>query len=122
MVRAYLSFWKEHRSILLEGDLAPLYPHLLYPIVTARQNDTQISALYGNLPLECGGDLPGTLILVNGTYRAELILDLAEDTGPWRMTAVDCMGTAQPETARTLPAGLHKVPVPPAGHTILRRG
>lgn len=121
MLRSYLKFWREHRELLLEGDLEPLYPHLLYPLVLASKNDQRLAAFYGPVPLVCEPSMPKTLILVNGTYKNELILDARDNLGEFSLEAVDCTGEITSRTAVRLTRGLHQVPVPIAGHATLKK-
>ena len=121
MVKSYLSFWRKHRELLLQGELAPLYPHLIYPLVIARNSEEILAAFYGNIPFEYKSDMPSELILVNGTYKPELILDLDSDMGNFTLTSVDCMGVTVADTSMDQTPGLHKIAVPAAGHTYLRK-
>lgn len=121
MLRTYLKFWREHCELLLQGDLQPLYPHLLYPLVVARHGTRQLAAFYGPLALVCESSPPSTLILVNGAYKSELIIDARGDMGDFSMVTVDCMGETTSRGAIRLVKGLHQVPVPPAGHAILTK-
>jgi alpha-galactosidase len=37
MIRRYLAFWREHRDVLLDGEIRPLQPQHAYPAVVARR-------------------------------------------------------------------------------------
>lgn len=80
MLKSYLRFWRQYRGVLMEGELAPLYPHLLYPLVIARDSDVMVAAFYANMPLEVNGDLPAEVVLVNGTYKHEVLIDASDRT------------------------------------------
>ncbi|MDT8389146.1 MAG: alpha-galactosidase [Lentisphaeria bacterium] len=122
MLKSYLRFWRQYRGVLMEGELAPLYPHLLYPLVAARNKEVMVAAFYANMPLECNGDLPSEVVLVNGTYKPEVLIDTREDIGAFEATTVDCLGNTLEQSTIVLAKGIQKVPVTIAGHTVLKRG
>jgi len=121
MLRSYLRFWRTHRELLLEGELEPLYPHLLYPLVIASNQTHRLAAFYSPMPLVCPAVQQDTLILVNGTYQSQLIIDARQDLGRFSLRTVDCLGDAKQHDDTRLTEGLHRVPVPPAGHAILEK-
>lgn len=121
MLRSYLQFWREHRDLLLQGDLQPLYPHLLYPLVIASTQAERLAAFYGPVPLVCESDLPERLILVNGTYKKEVIVDAHAHLGTYSLCTVDCLGTVKNHEPVRMTRGLHQLAVPVAGHALLQR-
>ena len=46
MLKFYLSFWKEHRDILLDGKLIPHNPEAMYSIVSSELSGKAVFALY----------------------------------------------------------------------------
>lgn len=121
MLRSYLKFWREYRDVLLQGDLRPMYPHLLYPLVIASDQSRCVAAFYGPMPLVCNDDLQDTLILVNGTYQKQLIIDARADLGTYSVTTTDCLGNVEQHEPICLTRGLHQVAVPAAGHAVLKK-
>ena len=121
MLKQQLAFVRQHADVLLDGELRPLYPHMLYPLVVARNDAKLLAAFYSPLPLKLDEDIPEQLILVNGGYAPELLVDLAEPLGPARMKVTNCTGEVLTDTEMNLVAGLNRLPVPPAAHAVLRR-
>lgn len=121
MLKSYLRFWRRYRGVLMQGELAPLYPHLLYPLVTARKDDVMVAAFYATMPLECSGDLPAELVLVNGTYKPEILIDAGEYLGTFEVTRVDCLGNDVDQSTVEIAKGIQKVRVPVAGYAVLKR-
>ncbi len=121
MLRQQLAFFRRHRDVLLSGQLRPLYPHMLYPLVVAKNDTKLLAAFYGPLPLRLDEEIPEQLILVNGGYARELLVDLAEPLGPVRMKVTDCTGEVLTDAEMNLGAGLHRLAVPAAAHAVLRR-
>jgi len=121
MLRQQLAFCREHRDVLLEGELRPLYPHQLYPLVVAKNRSKLLAAFYSSLPLTLDEEIPEQLILVNGSYKSELLLDLAAPLGRVDVTVIDCTGEVVSDSTMELGAGLHRLAVPAAAHAIIRR-
>jgi hypothetical protein len=104
------------------GELKPLYPHLQYPLVVAENAQKFLAAFYSPMPLKIREKLPEQLILVNGTYTEQVILDSELDQGDFNAVTTDCMGVVVSEDTITLNASLTKVKVPAAGYVTLTRG
>lgn len=121
MLKHQMAFCREHRDVLQGGELRPLYPHLLYPLVVAKSADKLLAAYYSGLPLRLDEEIPESLILVNGSYNDELLLDLCRPMGTVQLTIADCCGEVVSMEEMELQAGLHRIAVPPAGHANIRR-
>jgi alpha-galactosidase len=120
MLQFWLSFWLDHRNLLLNGDLKPLHPEQLYPLVIAENADARLVAVYGSNPARPGMKNPPHLILVNGTLNARLILELDDDLGERKVEIRDCRGIIVSRETRPFAAGLHFLPVPPCGVAFLK--
>ena len=121
MLRHILSFCREHRAVLQEGELRPLFPHLLYPLVLAKTRAKMLAAFYAPMCLPLDEAMPDQLILVNGSYAPHLMLDLARPFGRARVIVTSCIGEQVADTTMELGAGLHKIPVPAAGQVSICR-
>jgi len=120
MVEFLLKFWRENRDVLLDGELMPLSPEMLYPVVMARSESKLLAACYSSSARIRIDDAPGTLIVVNGTMDSEVVMDLKSDAGARTLTVYKCTGEKVLEQAIALRAGLHSLPVPPAGIAYLK--
>jgi alpha-galactosidase len=76
MCRFWLSFWQEHRAVLLDGGLAPQRPDLLYPAVSASNESEAIVALYGQIVARLPSPLPKDIYIVNATPSTDVYLDI----------------------------------------------
>lgn len=121
MLRFWLSFWREHRDVLLDGDLAPLAPAELYPVVVAATPAKRLIAVYADHVVPVGCSLPPVLLLVNGTAERRLVLDVAENAGPAELEVHDCCGRLTERRRVHLSQGLHAIGVPSGGAARLRR-
>lgn len=121
MVRFWLAFWRENRDVLLDGDLMPQSPELLYPVVIASNPDKRLAAVYGDAVAGIGGRVPPELYLVNGTLKDRVVIEAAEDLGFRFMEVRDCRGRTVQTGPTQLSAGIHAIGIPPAGVARLTR-
>lgn len=121
MLKQQIAFVRQHADVLLDGELRPLFPHMLYPLVVAKNDTKLLAAFYAPMPLKLDEEIPEQLILVNGAYDSELLLDLARPLGPMQMKVTSCTGEVLSDTQVNLTAGLNRLAVPPAAHAVLRR-
>jgi len=121
MLRQQLAFIKEHEDVLQLGELRPLYPNLLYPIVIARTDRKMVVAFYADMPVRLNEELPPELFLVNGSYAPEVLVELAQDLGRVEVKAVDCCGSIIGTESLDLVSGMNRLKVPPAAHLHIRR-
>lgn len=124
MLRQQLTFMKENEDVLQHGDVRPLYPHLLYPLVISRNEQKMLVAFYADMPMRFGVEnLPRQLLLVNGCYAEELLVVFDDDFGAVQIDVINCLGECVRKEKMTVKAGVHRLAVPPAGHMrLLREG
>jgi alpha-galactosidase len=120
MLRLWLGFWREHRDVLLDGALEPLHPEAIYPVVLARTESKLAAAAYGNTVVPLVGEIPSTLLVVNGALEEGVVLDLADDAGTRGIEARDCRGRVTRTDSIGLETGLHQIDIPPAGVAVLK--
>jgi alpha-galactosidase len=120
MLRFWLGFWREHRDVFLDGEIEPRHPEAVYPVVLARTGTKLVAAAYGNALVPLEGELPPTLLLVNGTLEDGVVLDIAGDAGTRDVEVRDCRGRVMRSDGVELDAGLHEIDVPAAGVAVLR--
>jgi alpha-galactosidase len=120
MLRFWLDFWREHRDVFLDGALKPLHPEAIYPVVLARTESKLAAAAYGNAVVQLEGEIPSTLLVVNGTLEEGIVLYLANDAGTRAIEVRDCRGSVTRTDSISLEAGLHHIDIPPAGVAVLK--
>jgi alpha-galactosidase len=120
MLRFWLGFWREHRDVLLDGTLEPLHPEAIYPVVLARTESKLAAAAYGNAVVTLEGEIPSTLLVVNGTPEQGVVLYVAEAAGARGIEVRDCMGRVACTDSIRLETGLHQIDIPPAGVAVLK--
>jgi alpha-galactosidase len=115
MVRYWLAFWRKHRDVLLDGELAALHPETNYPVVLATTPEKRVVVMYQDTVVNPGLHLPGTLIVVNGTLERRIVLEFAEDAGTRQLTIYDCQGQVSKQERVHIRKGLLRIDVPAAG-------
>jgi len=117
----WLSFWREHRDVLLEGKLSPGRPDFLYSIIRAKAGQKQIVCVYEDIVVNIGNTLPETLIIVNGTLQSRLVLEFAQDLGQVEMETRNCLGQVIDDRDDSLQAGLQRLDIPASGIVTIKR-
>ncbi|MBW7453907.1 glycoside hydrolase family 36 protein [Paenibacillus sepulcri] len=120
MLRFWLAFCKEHRELLLKGELLPQGPELMYPLISARDRSSQITAVYADMVVEVHDEWD-RLIIVNGTYHDRLAVRSGLDHVLYHVVTRDCRGQIVQSYELDLHKGLHEVSVPRAGVVSFQR-
>ncbi len=115
MIRRYLAFWRQHRDVLLDGKIHPLQPQHAYPAVVSENAGKVAGAAYANgfVPLPVIGKRQ--LLLANGTLDPRVVIELPDALGQRRVCIWSCTGKLLRDEKRAFSAGVHAIPVPPAG-------
>lgn len=121
MTRFWLAFWRDNRDVLLDGELLPQSPELLYPAITATSAGKRVIAVYGDTVGQVGDRVPPELYVINGTLKDRVVIEAGEDLGFRFMEVRDCRGRAVQSAPTQLSAGVHAIHIPPAGVARLAR-
>lgn len=114
MLRFWLSFCTEYRECLLQGELIPQLPEMLYPVVSARKDGRQVIALYNNLVAEVDQEFQ-ELIIVNGTSADNVVIKASLAPETYEMEIKDCRGRIISLTSINIGSELIEAAVPKAG-------
>ncbi len=120
MLRTYLTFWKAHRDVILDGELTPREPHAGFPLATSATDEKFLAAVFARVYVQLPADMPETLLIVNATLDDHVIVEAAGDLGTRRAEILSCTGETVFDGELTLPAGVHRLDVPPNGYATLR--
>jgi alpha-galactosidase len=117
VLRHYLDFSIQYRTVLQQGDFKAGSPLELYSVLQAYDAHTRVIAVYASdKVLDCSDSSSGQEIwLLNGTHSRHQYVHLSEDCS-YTYTLFDCCGTAQSQallkpheerllTLETLPGG-----------------
>ncbi|MBR4857884.1 MAG: alpha-galactosidase [Clostridia bacterium] len=112
MLEYYVSFWKEHKDVLLEGRLTAENPECNYSSASSVLRDKAVITLFTTPVARITTD---EAVIVNASMHTELIIIGAQGRA-YRI--VNCMGE---ETASgTVAANLTAIPVPKAGMVFVK--
>jgi len=119
MIRRYLAFWREHRDVLLDGKIEPLQPQYNYPAVISETDSKIAAAAYatGFIPLPAVGQR--ALLLANGTLEKRIAIELQDELNQRHVQIWSCTGELVLDETRDFAAGLHSLPIPPAGTAVI---
>jgi alpha-galactosidase len=121
MVQFYTGYWRENRSVLLDGAFEALAPAANYPVLIARGGGKQIVGLYGDALVRLDGSAPEKIDVVNGKNSETVVLAVAQDLGPHRYTVRDCRGRTVGSGQTRLDKGARDFNVPVSGLLSLER-
>ena len=121
MLSFWLKYWKANRATLLDGELQPVSPASNYPLVLARSSDKLIAAIYQDMVVAPGAQLPKQIDLVNAKPSRSVVVKFEEAFGPATVRIVDCLGKQISEHSQVLGAGVQSWDVPPSGLLEIRR-
>ncbi|MGE7634136.1 glycoside hydrolase family 36 protein [Bacillus paramycoides] len=121
MAKFWLGFSKKYQDVLLNGDLKPTAPELLYPIVETVNDSTRLIAIYADVCIKTGANIPEEFIIVNGTLNEEFILDLETDLVNITIETYSCTGKLIRKHKTDLSKGLHRMETEKSGVLIFRK-
>ncbi len=121
MVRFWLGFWRRNRDVLLDGELMPYSPEMLYPVVVASTPGKRVAAVYADAVARIGDRVPPELYIVNGTLGDRVVIDAEEELGFRLMEVYNCRGQVVQAAPTKIPAAVHAIRIPPAGVARLTR-
>ena len=113
MIRFWFQYWNDNREVLLDGAFLPSDPGSNYPILTARNEEKQITTVFTDMLIRVDKEVKRADI-VNAKGTNEVITDFA---GAYRgtLTIYDCEGKREVQREIDLPKGIHRFAVPPSG-------
>jgi alpha-galactosidase len=114
MLRFWLAWWVEHRACLLDGTLRMEHPEQRFSQASARLGDERIVCVYQDVPVRIAADEASRLSVVNVRREEGIILECPAPLRR-RLEIRDACGRLRSSASITCGAGLHRLPVPPAG-------
>ena len=113
MVENYMDLMRRYRRLLQTGPIKAEEPQNLYPQVSVRDNDTEITAVYSAGRVVTIGKQQKETIIINGTKATEIYIK-AENETPAKVIQKDCYGEIVEEKDVIL-AGITELPCTAAG-------
>ena len=113
MVENYMDLMRRYRRLLQTGPIKAEEPQNLYPQVSVRDNDTEITAVYSAGRVVTIGKQQKETIIINGTKATEIYIKTENET-PAKVIQKDCYGEIVEEKDVIL-AGITELPCTAAG-------
>lgn len=111
MLQFWIGFLSEHRGLLQQSSFEPAHCYANYPVVTVRNENERLTALYGERFLML--DRPSPVLYVVNAYGREHVYIGSEQPVSIHWRTLDCMGreTAQGETTLDDTPQPFKIPI-----------
>jgi len=122
MVTHYTAYWRQNRSILLDGEFEAVSPMANYPIVSARDGTKRIIAVYTDMVVPLASRAGTDVIdIVNAKASTRIVLDPRVPLGAYTFRALDAQGRPSGTGTVDLLDGPVVLEVPRAGMVTLER-
>lgn len=121
MIGFWMTYWKENRGVLLDGNFQPVGPAHNFPLLVARTGEKLIATVYQDMMVAVAADAPSRIDVINAKPGTAVVLRFGKDYGPCTVRILDCMGGLVREQKPTITAGVRDWEVPPSGLLEIRR-
>ncbi len=115
MLRHWLSFWIKHRDILLKGQLKPLNPELLYPIVYSEKEEELLICIFTDRPVTIDKEFQ-RIYIINGALLKRIIISNRFTLQHCLVTAFNYSGKQVFRKEIRLSEKLIEISIPPSGY------
>lgn len=112
MVKYYLSFWREHREILIDGKLTANNPESMYSSITSALDSKAVVTLYADRVIDTVYDY---LVAVNATPKDTIFV---KGYNGREYTVVNCMG--EEVATGKITADIFEIAVPMCGMVTIK--
>ncbi len=118
VIRTYLSFWREHRDLIMDGELVPLEPHANYPAILSRSHAKLLVGVFANTVVPLPRELPPQILIVNATDRNRVVLELPADDRRRTVTITSAEGEPGGRFELAMREGINTIDVPASGYAV----
>jgi alpha-galactosidase len=120
MAKFYTAYWLANRDVLLDSPLEASAPLANYPMVSARNREKQIVALYADMMARVT-DPPRQIDIVNAKHSRDVVLAADRDAGTFSFEVRDCLGRSVAKGTIRLGPTPREIDVPVSGLISLTR-
>lgn len=121
MLKFWLGYWTENKSVLLDGEFRAVAPQLNYPLLSGRLNGKFIAAVYQDMFVASGSQPLDGIDVINGKPGTGVVVRLEQAFGQSEVTVFDAMGRELLRERQNLAVGAHAFDVPPSGLLQIKR-
>lgn len=115
MIQFWIRYWKENRSVLLDGTFIPYKPTALYPAISAQKEGKNITTLYNDAIANFSDSSIKNIDIINAKYSQEVITDFKFQMGPVVVKVFNCEGEVQHKYKMNIKKGLTRFNAPASG-------
>ncbi|MGR5066420.1 glycoside hydrolase family 36 protein, partial [Photobacterium sp. DNB22_13_2] len=120
MSRHWLSFWNEHKDILLNGELNSCYPEMHYPIIDSRLGKEKLITVHAAMVCDVFNHQEENITVVNGTMNHSVFIKSDENIIA-NITVFNCIGQKINEIPQQDLIGVSEIPVPQSGYIKIKK-
>ncbi len=113
MIKYWFTYWNDHKKILIDGKFIPSNPGSNYPILTAINNNHQITTLYEDMVVNCIDNI-SKLDVINAKSSTKVTFNLTTNTKAL-VVVKDCRGKKIFSDDVKLNSGINSIEVPKSG-------
>ncbi|WP_299184597.1 glycoside hydrolase family 36 protein [uncultured Aquimarina sp.] len=113
MIQFWFDYWNTNRNVLIDGKFIPSNPGANYPILTAVNNNHQITTLYEDIVVRHNESIE-QLDIINAKASKKIVLALKKEYNV-KLIINDCTGKTIIEQDTRLPEGIQELEVPESG-------
>ena len=117
MIKFWLTYWKENKETLMNADFFPSNPVSNFPVLTARNEKEQITAVYEDIVIDMPENIE-KIDIINAKASEEIALR-SEKNRSVTLLVKDCMGNLIDKDRIKLRKGINCIKIPPSGLAIV---
>lgn len=118
MTKHWLTFWREHRDLLLKGELKCQWPEMQYPLIESQLGEEKIITVHAPVMVDIFTDNEKKLTLVNGALESSVVVKLAVEEEV-EATIFDCLGNEVESKTLILGKGFNEISLPKSGYIVM---
>lgn len=115
MCRHWLSFWNEHKQVLLQGELSSCYPEMHYPIIESQLGREKVITLHAAMICDIFTNKEELITVVNGAMVEAIYIKTAGNVLA-NISTFNCLGQKVNELLEVELTGVKEIPVPKSGY------
>lgn len=120
MVKHWITFWEEHRDLLMHGQIKATHPEFMYTDISATKDGKQVRVIGSDHIFDLFDESLQEVTLVNGAMVSNIVV---KSSTPAKVSATtfNCLGQKQESTTLELDAKVQELAIPKSGYIVFTR-
>ena len=120
MVKHWITFWEEHRDLLMHGQIKAAHPEFMYTDISATKDGKQVRVIGSDHIFDLFDESLQEVTLVNGAMVQNIVV---KSSTPVKVSATsfNCLGQKQESTTLELDAKVQELAIPKSGYIVFTR-